>query len=120
MDAEGYESSMRLEEIRRGCGFCEDSISCPGDASNMGCRTCGRVPLLCKEICEIGERIAGWKRDFQIYVLDYRAEFKRWDVERPGYDDMVRGQRIIGGLGFEVYVCQRTYGNIGPGIVRRM
>ena len=67
-----------------------------------------------QEIWEIGSRIASWEPDVQVCVLDYRPEFRRQDLERPSYKEMVPVKRILEEAGLRCVICQTIHGHIGP------
>jgi pyruvate formate lyase activating enzyme len=66
------------------------------------------------EVEEMGERILSIDPWVQVCVLDYRPEFKRFDLSRPGFQEMARVHRILRGIGLESVLCQTERGRIGP------
>ena len=66
------------------------------------------------EIGLIGERLYEIDPEVQICVLDYRPEFKRLDLVKPGYEEMVEIHKILKGKGLKTVICQTQYGHIGP------
>ncbi|MFQ5712344.1 MAG: radical SAM protein [Candidatus Geothermarchaeales archaeon] len=68
-----------------------------------------------EEIYLTGERIAGWEPRVQVCVLDYRPEFRRRDIRRPSYDEMIGVKRTLEDAGLKCVICQTEYGHVGPG-----
>jgi len=66
------------------------------------------------EIGLIGERLYEIDPEVQICVLDYRPEFKRLDLVKPGYEEMVEIHKILKGKGLKTVICQTQHGHIGP------
>jgi len=69
------------------------------------------------EIAEIGERIASWNPYVQVCALDYRPEFRRMDMKRPSYAEMIRVKDTLERAGLKCVICQTTRGHVGPGRV---
>ena len=67
-----------------------------------------------EEVREMGERLASWEPNIQVCVLDYRPEFRRQDLERPSYQEMVKVKRVLEEAGLKCVICQTVYGHIGP------
>ena len=67
-----------------------------------------------EEIRKIGEKLANWEPNIQVCVLDYRPEFRRQDLERPSYQEMVKVKKILEETGLKCVICQTVYGHIGP------
>ena len=67
-----------------------------------------------EEIGMMGERLSKIDPELQVCVLDYRPEFKKQDLVKPGYDEMVAIHRVLSGKGLKTVVCQTKYGHIGP------
>ena len=67
-----------------------------------------------EEIWEIGRKIAEWEPTIQVCVLDYRPEFRRQDIERPSFHEMVKVKNILEDAGLKCVICQTTQGHIGP------
>ena len=67
-----------------------------------------------QEIEIMGEKLSEIDSELQICVLDYRPEFKRRDLVKPSYDDMVAIQKILTAKGLRTVICQTEYGHIGP------
>ncbi|MCW3133529.1 MAG: radical SAM protein [Methanophagales archaeon] len=66
------------------------------------------------EIYKIGERIAGWSPDVQVCALDYRPAFRRMDLKKPSYLDMLKVKEVLEGSGLRCVICQTEFGRIGP------
>jgi pyruvate formate lyase activating enzyme len=50
----------------------------------------------------------------QVCVLDYRPAFRRLDILRPEYEEMVNVWKILSGTGLKTIICQTAKGHIGP------
>lgn len=68
-----------------------------------------------EEISRIGEKIASYEPEVQVCVLDYRPEFRRQDIKRPTYTEMVHVKKILEDTGLKCVICQTERGHIGPG-----
>jgi len=66
------------------------------------------------EIAEIGERIAAMSDEVQVCALDYRPEFRRIDIKKPNYEEMMRIKEILNQCGLKCVICQTEFGRIGP------
>ena len=67
-----------------------------------------------EEVQRIGERIADMETNVQVCVLDYRPEFRRQDIARPTFDEMVQVKDLLEGTGLRCVICQTERGHIGP------
>ncbi len=67
-----------------------------------------------EEVRRIGERILDIDDCVQVCVLDYRPEFRRMDIKRPRYIEMVRVWRELKDIGLKNVICQTEYGHIDP------
>lgn len=67
-----------------------------------------------EEIAEIGDEIYGMDPEVQVCVLDYRPEFRRTDMTRPSYREMVEVWKTLHRTGLKTVVCQMEFGHIGP------
>ncbi len=67
-----------------------------------------------EEIRKIGEKIVEWEPKIQVCVLDYRPEFRRYDLERPSFQEMVKIKKILEETGLKCVICQTVQGHIGP------
>jgi pyruvate formate lyase activating enzyme len=66
------------------------------------------------EIYKIGERIAGWSPDIQVCALYYRPAFRRMDIRKPSYEDMLKVKEVLEDSGLRCVICQTEFGRIGP------
>lgn len=66
------------------------------------------------EIFEIGEKIASIDPSLQVCVLDYFPAFRRREIKRPDYKEMLRVKEILNGLGLKYVIVQTSLGHIGP------
>jgi pyruvate formate lyase activating enzyme len=67
-----------------------------------------------EEIEEMGKRIAKIDPGLQVCALDYRPEFKRLEISRPTYSEMMIVHKVLRGTGLETAICQTAKGRIGP------
>jgi pyruvate formate lyase activating enzyme len=67
-----------------------------------------------EEIERMGERIRGADEEVQVCVLDYRPAFRRMQMQRPEYEEMVDVWKILTGTGLKTVICQTVKGHIGP------
>ena len=67
-----------------------------------------------QEIGVMGGKLSEIDPELQVCVLDYRPEFKRRDLVKPSYDDMVEVHKILRENGLMTVICQTEYGHIGP------
>ncbi|MFH1322564.1 MAG: radical SAM protein [Methanobacteriota archaeon] len=67
-----------------------------------------------EEIEKMGERIRKIDELVQVCVLDYRPAFRRSDIQRPEYEEMVNVWKILSGTGLKTVICQTIRGHIGP------
>jgi pyruvate formate lyase activating enzyme len=67
-----------------------------------------------QEIGMMGEKLHQIDPELQVCVLDYRPEFKRQDLIKPSYKEMVEIHRVLSGRGLKTVICQTEYGHIGP------
>ena len=67
-----------------------------------------------QEIALMGEKLAELDPEVQVCILDYRPEFKRLDLVKPSYDEMVNLHKILKEKGLQTVICQTEYGHIGP------
>jgi pyruvate formate lyase activating enzyme len=66
------------------------------------------------EIRQMGERILSIDPAIQVCVLDYRPEFRRREILRPGYQEMEQVYTTLKEIGLKTVICQTAYGHIGP------
>lgn len=67
-----------------------------------------------EEIYKMGEEIYHIDSEVQVCVLDYRPEFRRREILRPSFDEMVKVWKILKDVGLKTVICQTIYGHIGP------
>ena len=67
-----------------------------------------------QELGVMGEKLSEIDPDIQVCVLDYRPEFKRLDLVKPSYEEMVEVHRVLSGKGLRTVICQTEHGHIGP------
>ena len=67
-----------------------------------------------EEIQKMGDKIRNIDENLQVCLLDYRPAFRRSDIKRPEYDEMVNVWRILYGTGLKTVICQTVKGHIGP------
>ncbi len=66
------------------------------------------------ELSKMGERIAGWSPEIQVCALDYRPMFRRMDIRKPSYAEMLRVKKRLNESGLTCVICQSEFGMIGP------
>jgi pyruvate formate lyase activating enzyme len=66
------------------------------------------------EIQRMGGKIAEINPEVQVCVLDYRPEFRRQEILKPTYQEMVQVYKALKEVGLETAICQSVYGHIGP------
>jgi pyruvate formate lyase activating enzyme len=67
-----------------------------------------------QEIGLMGEKLSEIDPELQVCVLDYRPEFRRMDLVKPSYEQMVEVYKILREKGLRTVTCQTEYGHIGP------
>jgi pyruvate formate lyase activating enzyme len=67
-----------------------------------------------EEIELMGSKLYEMDQEIQVCVLDYRPEFKRRDLSRPTYGEMVEVYKILKRTGLRTVVCQTERGHVGP------
>jgi pyruvate formate lyase activating enzyme len=67
-----------------------------------------------EEIARMGGEIAKIDPEVQVCVLDYRPEFRRLQISRPTFEEMVNVWRTLKSTGLKTVICQTIYGHIGP------
>ncbi|MDI6806764.1 MAG: radical SAM protein, partial [Candidatus Aenigmarchaeota archaeon] len=67
-----------------------------------------------KEIRQMGMEIVKIDPEVQVCVLDYFPQFRRRDISRPSYWEMVEVQRVLKETGLKTVTCQTERGHIGP------
>jgi pyruvate formate lyase activating enzyme len=66
------------------------------------------------EIGLIGKKLYGIDPKVQVCALNYRPEFKRFDLQKPSYDEMVEVHNVLKDAGLKTVICQTDRGHIGP------
>ena len=67
-----------------------------------------------QELGVMGEKLSEIDPEIQVCVLDYRPEFKRLDLVKPSYEEMVEVHRVLSDKGLRTVTCQTEHGHIGP------
>ena len=67
-----------------------------------------------QELAAIGARLAALRPEVQVTVLDYRPEFRRLDLVRPGLAEMLGVKRLLERVGLRKVICQTAQGHLGP------
>ena len=67
-----------------------------------------------EEIEVMAEELSNMDTEVQVCVLDYRPEFKRLDLVKPSYEEMVEVHKILRGKDLQNVICQTAHGHIGP------
>lgn len=67
-----------------------------------------------QELGMMGEKLFEIDPEIQVCVLDYRPEFKRLDLIRPSYEEMVEVHKVLSGKGLKTVICQTKRGHLGP------
>lgn len=66
------------------------------------------------EVKEIGKKILSLKENVQVCVLDYRPEFRRKNLIKPSFNEMVEIKDILNSIGLKTVIIQTNEGHIGP------
>lgn len=67
-----------------------------------------------EEVRKMGEKINEIDEKVQVCVLDYRPAFRRTELRRPEYEEMVNVWNLLKGTGLKTVICQTARGHIGP------
>jgi pyruvate formate lyase activating enzyme len=67
------------------------------------------------ELAEAGRRIASIDPRIQVTVLDYFPAFRRMDLRRPSFYEMLEVKRVLEEQGLRTVIVQTEVGHIGPG-----
>ncbi|MGD2126124.1 MAG: radical SAM protein [Desulfobacteraceae bacterium] len=67
-----------------------------------------------QEVGLMGEKLREIDPEVQVCVLDYRPEFKRLDLDKPKYNEMVEIHRILKSKGLKTVICQTESGHLNP------
>ncbi|MEM1582810.1 MAG: radical SAM protein [Candidatus Bathyarchaeia archaeon] len=66
------------------------------------------------ELFEIGEKIASIDPTLQVCVLDYFPAFRRREIKRPSYREMLKVKEILNSVGLKYVIVQTSIGHVGP------
>jgi pyruvate formate lyase activating enzyme len=66
------------------------------------------------EVAKMGNYLADLDPQIQVSVLDYRGEFRRKDLIKPSFEDMMGVKSILNSSGLEKVIAQTSEGHIGP------
>jgi len=66
------------------------------------------------EIHKMGLELADIEPSLQVCALDYRPEFRRRDIKKPSFSEMVQVKQILEDAGLQCVICQTEKGHIGP------
>ncbi|MEM1515085.1 MAG: radical SAM protein [Candidatus Bathyarchaeia archaeon] len=66
------------------------------------------------ELAEIGDKIASINSEVQVCVLDYFPTFRRREIKRPSYGEMLKVKEILNGRGLKCVIVQTVYGHVNP------
>ncbi|MEM2578189.1 MAG: radical SAM protein [Candidatus Bathyarchaeia archaeon] len=67
-----------------------------------------------EELAEIGDKINSIDPEVQVCVLDYFPTFRRREIKRPRYKEMLKVREILNGRGLKYVIVQTIYGHVGP------
>ncbi|MDI3483940.1 MAG: pyruvate formate lyase activating enzyme [Methanobacteriaceae archaeon] len=67
-----------------------------------------------KEIKRMAAKIRKINPEIQVCVLDYRPEFRRQNIKRPSFDEMIQIKKLLNNEGLRTVIVQTTHGHIGP------
>lgn len=67
-----------------------------------------------EELAEIGDKIASIDPEVQVCVLDYFPTFRRREIKRPSYREMLKVKEMLNGRGLKCVIVQTVYGHVGP------
>uniref|UniRef100_A0A7C5EN16 Radical SAM protein n=1 Tax=Desulfobacca acetoxidans TaxID=60893 RepID=A0A7C5EN16_9BACT len=67
-----------------------------------------------EELAELAAKLAALRPEVQVTVLDYRPEFRRPDLVRPGTAEMLGIKRLLERTGLRKVICQTYRGHLGP------
>jgi pyruvate formate lyase activating enzyme len=62
--------------------------------------------IFMEEIARMGGEIAKIDPEVQVCVLDYRPEFRRLQISRPTFEEMVNVWRALKSTGLKTVICQ--------------
>ena len=67
-----------------------------------------------EELREIGEKIASMNNEVQVCLLDYFPTFRRWNMSRPSFKEIIKARNILLESGLKTVIAQTEIGHIGP------
>jgi len=67
-----------------------------------------------EEVREMGERLAEIDDELQVCVLDYYGTFRRRDIGRPSYEEMLTVRQALLEAGLKTVIAQTERGHVGP------
>lgn len=67
-----------------------------------------------EEVRKIGNRIFDMRPDVQVCVLDYRPEFRRKDLIKPSFKEMIEIKEILDTTELKTVIVQTSRGHFGP------
>lgn len=68
-----------------------------------------------EEVAEAGDRIASIDPAIQVTVLDYFPTFRRRQLRRPSFSEMLEVKRVLEERGLKTVIVQTEWGHVGPG-----
>lgn len=77
-----------------------------------------RALVSLEEVAEAGRRIASIGEDLQVTVLDYFPAFRRRDLRRPTFEEMLKVKEVLEAEGLKTVIVQTSRGHVGPGSKR--
>lgn len=67
-----------------------------------------------QELTEIGYLIASIDPEVQVCILDYFPTFRRRNMRRPSYWEMLKIKRLLNDIGLRCVIVQTVLGHVGP------
>ncbi|MDD3454484.1 MAG: radical SAM protein [Methanobacteriales archaeon] len=67
-----------------------------------------------KEIKKMGQKIRKINPEIQVCILDYRPEFRRQNIKRPTFNEMIQIKKLLNNEGLKIVIVQTIHGHIGP------
>ncbi|MEG3225058.1 MAG: radical SAM protein [Methanobacteriales archaeon Met13] len=67
-----------------------------------------------EELEEMGQRIVEIDPQIQVSLLDYRGEFRRMEMTKPSYEEMIEIKSILDTTGLQIVIAQTSEGHVGP------
>ncbi|RLI11349.1 radical SAM protein, partial [Candidatus Bathyarchaeota archaeon] len=67
-----------------------------------------------EELRDIGDRIASMDPGVQVCLLDYFPTFRRKDITRPSFRQMLKAREILLEAGLKTVIAQTELGHVGP------